>query len=168
MLWVLLLAFGGLMFAMSWRASDARGEWVAGICIVGIILMQLPVAEPFRWLYASALWAIAALIIGLMVGAARVALIVALVPLGYWGLYFDAVGAVPLGWGIYAAFAITEISVVLAMLIGGWAGVRDTWLGPSGRGLRFLVLGGSVPVEARHAGTDSKERGRDARRIVGP
>ena len=146
MLWAFLLAFGGLMFAMSWRASDARGQWVAGICIVGIILMQLPVAEPFRWLYAGALWTVAALIIGLMIGAARVALIAALIPLGYWGLYFAAVGAVSLGWWRNAAFGLTEAPAVLAMIIGGWGGVRNLWMGRSDHRVHPMVFGRAIPV----------------------
>lgn len=158
MLWPWFLAFGVVAFALSWRSSDRRGEWVAGIWCLGIILMQLPVEEPFRWLYAGALWTFAALVVGLMVGAAKVALILALIPVGYWALYFDGQGFVQLDWAKVVAFAVTEIAGVAAVSFGSSKGVRDAWNDLFGRHRRVLGGRGSPSVATNDRRTDSDKR----------
>lgn len=154
MWWPFFLAFGLLVFALSWRAKDSRGEWVAGVWIIGIILMQLPIVEPFRWLYAAALWTMAALIVGLMINAAKAGLIMALIPVGYWALFFDASGYVDLGWMTFAAFGITELAGVAAVIVGGSEGLRHGWSSYFGRGRRVLGRGRQMAMEARPRGPD--------------
>lgn len=156
MWWPFFLAFGLLVFALSWRAKDSRGEWVAGVWIIGIILMQLPIAEPFRWLYAAALWTMAALIVGLMINAAKAGLVMALVPVGYAGLFFDAAGHAALGWMKFAAFGITEVAGVAAVIIGGSAGLRHVGSDLVGRYRASVVRGRSVAMEARPRGPDRR------------
>ena len=156
MWWPFFLAFGLLVFWLAWRASDRRGEWVAGIWCLGIILMQLPVVAPFYWLYGASLWTVAALVIGLMVGAARVGLIVAAIPVGYWALYFNATGHLPLGWGEFVAFGITEFAGVLAVSIGAGKGIRHGWSGLFGSHASSVGRRDPVAVDAKPGRTDSR------------
>ena len=120
MLWPWFLAFGLITLGAGWLASDRRGQWVAGIWCLGILLMQAEIPEPGRWIYAVALWTVLTTIVGLRSDTVMAALCMWLVPIGYGWLAADAFGLVPLGTGGQNfAFGITEAAGVAAVLAGG-------------------------------------------------
>jgi len=88
-----------------------------GAISVGILLMQVPFAEPHRWLYAGNLWIVCAVILMCFKGCRLAGFILLAVALAYVILAlerFFEVGASDLT--INSLFGVTEIGVVLAII----------------------------------------------------
>ena len=126
-LWHGYLLLGLCAVMAGWLTNNRVCQWVAGLWCLGIILMQAPIEEPYRWLYAIALWTVLALFTGLHVRAALPAFFIALIPLGYAALLLNSglpIGAV----GVTIAFTVTELPGVIAIVVGGWGvpnGIRN-------------------------------------------
>lgn len=151
MLWPFLIVFGLAVFGACRQAGERTGEWAAFWWVTGVVLMQAPVPEPWRWMYAAALWTIIPLFVGMRIGAARAALVMAAIPLGYWAIAANGFGIVALGTGgLNLAFAVTELAGVAAVLTAGWGGLRHVRdrlaAGRGGRRVRILDPRPSVVV----------------------
>ncbi len=132
------MAFGAFVFIGGCIAKDGLAKWVSAWWVAGIVLMQADIGEPYRWLYAIALWTFLTVVVGLRVGATLPAAMMFLIPIGYAGLALDAFGVI--GWfladfdisglgtgGQIVAFAITEAAGVAAVMIGARRVPRGLW-----------------------------------------
>ena len=105
--------------------------WVGGLVFVGVALMQVQFPEPQRWMYAAPLWVLIALVAVLHVRAGLAALVLCVIPAGYFML---AMGIGP----AWLAFGVTEVGGGLALIIGGWGlphGILDRWADRAGVGV---------------------------------
>ncbi len=145
--WPWLLALGLIVLAAGRWRRDSLAMWVAGLWALGIALMQVPIQEPWRWLYAAGLWTVVSLVATWHVRAGWAALALWVIPAGYFGL---AVGAgPPIIW-----FAVTEAAGVAALIIssgGMFNDLRDWFV--NSRGGRDIPL---VAGRGRHRARGSE------------
>ena len=117
--WPFMLSGAALVAVAGWLLRDGVALYVGAVCALGIIAMQLPLVEPWRWAYAFALWTVCAITVSTRDGGQIAGFILFAVPLGYALLFF--------GWGPRLfAFIVTEVPFVLALIAGGW-GLPDGW-----------------------------------------
>jgi len=112
MWWPWYLAGSCIVLGAGWWRHDSLAMWIGGLAAFGIAAMQLPLPEPWRWIYAAGLWALIALIATFHARAGLAALVLWIIPVGYFML------AIGTGWRT-AAFIATELPWVMAMLIAG-------------------------------------------------
>ena len=141
MLWPWFLAAALAVLGLGLCARDRLSVWMAGLWAVGIILTALTglvdILEPWRWLYAVAIWTTLAVIAACRYGAENAALCFWLIPVGYFLL---AVGTGPL----WIWHGITEIAGVMAVVIGGRGipnGIRNRIHGRSRSGILAMGRG---------------------------
>ena len=85
MWWPFYLLLASAVCVLGLLVKVEQATWIGGIVVVGIIAMQLPIDEPWRWVYAAVLWTVLATACLFRIGSEWAALALWLVPAGYFG-----------------------------------------------------------------------------------
>lgn len=119
-LWPWLLGFAVVAGFVGIAAGHRPLIWTAGLVAAAIAVMQLPLQEPHRWLYAAFVYLLVAVALKAL-GFKWPLVAISAVVVGYFALALIGLFNIDVGqefvWGI---FGVTEFGVILAILLSGW------------------------------------------------